>query len=195
MRRKLIINRKRKNRKNVSVLAPKWPSMSFIESFHNFKLRTEFRMNVFALVLHKPIKCTPRFQRFVPIRWLFSFTMFSTFDFIWRLIYNDWGRARRILLKEKNCSLFSPAAPELSNLMKKKNKNRTYFRICAAVALSSNKYSYCSISWTKCSSSDSPSAIRWSWPSSDNAVGTKNRNSLSHNISNKNEFFSKLTFL
>lgn len=97
--RKLRIKRNRKNRKKVSVLAPKWPSISFIESFHSFKLRTVFRAKVFALVLHSPMNCTPRFHRFVPIRRLFCFTISATFALILRFIWSGWGRARRILLK------------------------------------------------------------------------------------------------
>lgn len=95
----LIMKRKRNSRKKVSAPAPKYPSISFIESFHNLRFRMKLWMYSCDFVLHNATNWRPRFHRFVPIRWLFSFTILSTLDFIWRLICNDCGRARSILLK------------------------------------------------------------------------------------------------
>lgn len=94
-----MTNRNRKNRKYVSTPAPKYPSISFIESYQNFVSRTVFRTKCLLLIEQKPTKLRARFQWLVPVCRLFSLTISLSLVLIRIRVDRSCGSERNVALE------------------------------------------------------------------------------------------------
>lgn len=92
-------NSQRKNLKYVPTPLPKRPSISFIEPYHNsilFKVLMIlcFVLFIFIVTLYLILLC-----RLIDLAFELSVTVLVNFDFIWRLMVSDCGRAFSVSLR------------------------------------------------------------------------------------------------
>lgn len=148
----------RRNLKYVPTALPKWPSIFFIDAYHSSMLLTVFVVENFVRFIHMSNLYFRRFTSLTCRCFDLLVNVAVNFCLICRFIVNDCGNARNVSLCIKREKTFLETI----------NKTFFFFRFnynrnCSENAVSSIKWSCCSISWVNCSIS-----VSWlirCWPS------------------------------